>query len=147
MNKLLKQAEELLKDSKKNISLLSNIAAFIYQFVEDINWVGFYLFIDDKLYLGPFQGKIACNTINLDEGVCGYAFSQQKTINVANVDEFKGHIACDPETQSELVIPLTKNKIKIGVLDVDSKTLDRFDKTTILFLENIANIIIKYYQL
>lgn len=147
MELILKSANELFKQSTHNISLLSNASAFLNEVISDINWVGFYLYENDKLILGPFQGKVACEVISINEGVCGYSFRTNSVTNVPNVHEFEGHIACDSRTNSELVIPLYKNGTPIGVLDVDSISFNRFDDKTELLIKEISELIIKYYQL
>lgn len=147
MERLLKQANSLLKDSEQNVSLLANASAFLNDNINNVNWVGFYIYENNKLHLGPFQGKIACTPINITEGVCGSAFRNKKITNVPNVLEFKGHISCDSQTKSELVIPLIKNNIVLGVLDIDSPLLNRFDEKTTSLIVNISKIIVKYYIL
>ncbi len=145
MDNLLKQADSLFKDIDNNISLLANASAFLNEIITEINWVGFYLLVDDKLHLGPFQGKVACTPIKLTNGVCGYAFTTREITNVPNVHEFKGHIACDENSNSELVIPLIKDGVAFGVLDVDSPVFNRFDAKTTDLITNISQIIVKYY--
>ncbi len=147
MELIIQAAESLFKNSKHNITLLSNASAFINEVIDDINWVGFYLFIDDELVLGPFQGRVACEKIGVDEGVCGYAFRNNKVTNVSDVHSFDGHIACDSRTNSELVIPLSKNNTLIGVLDIDSISYNRFDPTTTKLLMKIAKLLSKYYNI
>jgi L-methionine (R)-S-oxide reductase len=124
---------------------LANSSALLMQHISDINWVGFYLYdaSAEKLYLGPFQGLPACTEIQLGRGVCGTALHQEKTLRIANVNEFPGHIACDSRSQSELVVPLILNQKKIGVLDVDSASLNRFTKEHELFFEQVAQKIIQ----
>lgn len=146
MEKIINQADALFKDIKENISLLSNASAFLNEVLENINWVGFYLLIGDKLHLGPFQGKVACTEIELNKGVCGYAFTQKDVINVPDVSKFEGHIVCDSNSKSELVVPLTKNGITFGVLDIDSPVLDRFDAKTVHMVVEIAKLIVRYYD-
>lgn len=145
MNEILKSADNLFKESKYNISLLANASAFLKEVIKEINWVGFYLFKDNKLILGPFQGKVACEEINIGEGVCGYSFKSKTITNVENVHNFQGHIACDLATNSELVIPLFKGLHPIGVLDIDSELFNRFDENTIELIKRIADLIVKYY--
>lgn len=122
------QVDALLEDEHDLVANLANSAALLYQELPDINWVGYYLYdkTDQQLNLGPFQGKVACMHIELGSGVCGSAFASQKIQRVANVHEFPGHIACDSASNSEIVLPLTKNGQQIGVLDIDSPLLDRF---------------------
>lgn len=110
------------------IANLANASALLNDALTDINWVGFYLIENDKLILGPFQGKPACIEIEIGKGVCGTAVSQDAVMLVKNVHEFPGHIACDSASNSEIVIPLHVNGKVIGVLDIDSPTLSRFDE-------------------
>lgn len=107
---------------------LANASALIYQALTDINWAGFYLMQDGKLVLGPFQGKPACVEIQVGSGVCGTAVQQDEIMLVENVHEFPGHIACDSASNSEIVIPMHKGEEIVGVLDIDSPVLARFDK-------------------
>ena len=111
--------------------------------LSDVNWAGFYLLKDGELVLGPFQGKPACVRIALGKGVCGTAAQRRESIVVPNVHEFPGHIACDSASNSELVVPLIRNGMLLGVLDVDSPVLARFDADDRLGLEEIALILIK----
>lgn len=127
---------------------LANTSALLMERVPDINWVGFYLLEnshDTTLWLGPFQGKPACTTIGFGKGVCGKAFLEGKTIRVNNVNDFIGHIVCDAKSQSELVVPLIKNNKKIGVLDIDSASLNRFTADDELFFEQIAAALLEKY--
>jgi len=125
---LSQQLDALLYEETNSIANLSNAAALIFQTMKDLNWAGFYLFNPetDELDLGPFQGKVACMHIKNGNGVCGTAFKTQSVQRVANVHEFPGHIACDSDSNAELVIPLFKDTKPIGVLDIDSPTLARF---------------------
>lgn len=107
---------------------LANASALLYQALTDINWAGFYLMQDGKLVLGPFQGKPACVEIQVGSGVCGTAVQQDEIMLVENVHEFPGHIACDSASNSEIVIPMHKGEEIVGVLDIDSPVLARFDK-------------------
>jgi len=124
--RLLQQAEGLLSVSSNRISNAANLSALLYQELTDISWVGFYFLDGETLMLGPFQGKPACVSIELGKGVCGTAAVSGKTIRVADVETFDGHIACDAAARSEIVVPLFKRGELIGVLDVDSTFLDRF---------------------
>ena len=140
---LIKQIKELMKDEKRPISILANISAILNEALEDINWVGFYLYDeeDEELYLGPFQGKVACMYIPMNKGVCGTAAHQHKTQRVPDVHKFPGHIACDGASNSEIVIPLMVCGQIYGVLDIDSPIFDRFDETDQIYLEKIGHII------
>jgi len=121
---------------------LSQASALLFDVLPDVNWVGFYLYKDQELVLGPFQGKPACMRIKIGRGVCGTSAEQKQTIVVADVDKFPGHIACDSASRSEVVIPLEKNGQLIGVLDVDSPKLARFDQQDALGLRLLADVIL-----
>jgi len=125
---LLEQAEGLLSVSSNRISNAANLSALLYQELTGISWVGFYFLDEDKLLLGPFQGKPACVSIDMGKGVCGSAAASAKTIRVADVEAFEGHIACDAAARSEIVVPLFKADKLIGVLDVDSESVNRFSE-------------------
>lgn len=127
----------------KPISNLANLSAFIYESLDYVNWAGFYLFDGEELYLGPFQGKPACTNIKYGKGVCGTSALKRETLVVDNVHEFDGHIACDSESESEIVVPIIlKNGELFGVLDIDSPVLSRFDKNLKLALEEIVNLLV-----
>ena len=128
MNLLSKQLEYLIEDDKYEVTILSNMSSFIYHSLEDVSWAGFYLFKDKQLILGPFQGKVACTVIPLGKGVCGTSALNQETLVVENVHEFKGHIACDSASNSEIVVPIIIQDTLYGVLDLDSTSFDRFEK-------------------
>ena len=134
----------LVADKQLPISLYANLSALLKQTLSDVSWVGFYLFNGTALYLGPFQGKVACVDITLDRGVCGFAARTKKTVIVPDVHKFPGHIACDEGSNSEIVIPLMKNNQLIGVLDIDSYTFARFDKVDQTYLEKFVQSIVKY---
>ena len=131
----------LLNKNDNRLSNLSNFTAVLRQTFDKINWVGFYLFDGKKLYLGPFQGKVACTQIELGKGVCGSAASSLRTIIVPDVNKFPGHIVCDSDSKSEIVIPLIKNDKLLGVLDIDSASLNEFDETDKKYLEYICNFL------
>lgn len=143
-NTLNKMADSLLEGIQFNITLLSNAAAFLWQEMEEINWAGFYLARGEKLILGPFQGKPACTVIEKGKGVCGTAFLKNKTQLVENVHEFPGHIACDSASNSEIVIPVHREKHFYGVLDMDSPNFSRFSKEDQEGLEEFVKILEKY---
>ncbi|MED4453202.1 GAF domain-containing protein [Metabacillus fastidiosus] len=140
----IKQLKALLDGIEDRIANLANTAAFLNHFLDDINWVGFYLFKDNQLILGPFQGLPACVEIPLNKGVCGTAAANKETLRIANVHEFPGHIACDAASNSEIVIPIVKEKQLIGVLDIDSPVFDRFDKMDEENLEKIVQLLTLY---
>lgn len=126
---LAEQLKALAEDEPSYIPVLSNASALINQNLDDLNWAGFYLIDNDSLLLGPFQGKVACIRIKLGRGVCGTAVHNDETIVVPNVHEFPGHIACDSASNSEIVVPIHKNGKIVGVLDIDSPSLNRFSQT------------------
>ena len=138
---LIMQFEGLMSDQKYLITLLSNASALLMDNLDDLNWSGFYLYRDDRLILGPFQGKVACEIIEMGKGVCGTSAIKDETVLVRNVHEFPGHIACDSASNSEIVIPLHVRNRLFGVLDIDSPKLERFDETDKENLEIIARII------
>jgi L-methionine (R)-S-oxide reductase len=117
---------------------ISNTSAFLFNEMKDINWVGFYLLENNKLVLGPFQGRPACTDIELGKGVCGTAAKELKTMLVPDVHEFPGHIACDERSRSEIVVPILKNGTLWGVLDLDSPLVGRFDSDDQKFLEEVV---------
>ncbi|MDX9807913.1 MAG: GAF domain-containing protein [Acholeplasma sp.] len=147
MELLLQSAEALLKETKNNVSLLSNASAFIKAYVPDLNWAGFYLYEQNKLILGPFQGLPACVEIDLGKGVCGTSYAKKEVLNVPDVHDFDGHIACDSNSNSELVIPLFKHGKGIGVMDIDSPVFNRFDSDLQCFFEKLSEIIIDLYEI
>ena len=121
------QIESLLSNERDFIANAANFSSLIYHTLPDLSWTGFYIYKDGELVLGPFQGKPACVRIEIGKGVCGKAAEIQKTVVVENVHEFPGHIACDPQSNSEIVIPIIHENDLIGVLDLDSPVLGRFD--------------------
>ena len=131
----------LVEDRQLPISLYANLSALLKQTLSDVSWVGFYLFNGTALYLGPFQGKVACVDIPLDRGVCGLAARSKKTVIVPDVHQFPGHIACDEGSKSEIVIPIIKNNQLIGVLDIDSYSLSRFDSLDQTYLEKLTEVL------
>lgn len=130
-------------DIEDKLSYLCNVSALLKESFLDTNWVGFYLYKNGKLHLGPFQGKVACTLIPLDKGVCGASFSRKMLLNVADVHRFEGHIACDSDSCSEIVVPLIYENKCIGVLDIDSTSYGRFNYNDEEVLEKIAKIIAK----
>lgn len=127
------------------ISNLSNISAIIKECIGDTNWTGFYLYKEGELKLGPFQGKPACNKIAIGKGVCGTSFKENKTIIVPDVHAFEGHIPCDSNTNSEIVVPLIKDEKLLGVIDLDSEKINRFSELEKFYLEKVRDEIIKKY--
>lgn len=134
---LLPQIKSLIDGETDLIANLANIAAALKS-TFNFFWVGFYLVKDDELVLGPFQGPVACTRIKKGRGVCGTAWQEAKTLVVPDVDLFPGHIACSSLSRSEIVVPIVRNGVVVGVLDVDSDQLATFDDTDKLFLEEIT---------
>ena len=132
---------QLPKESDK-LANLCNTMAFIKE-LPDVSWAGVYLEKDGELVLGPFQGKAACNRIKIGCGVCGTAFEEGRTLVVPDVEKFPGHIACDSLSKSEIVVPIICNDKKIGVLDLDSYSLNRFNETDKEKLEEIVRLLIE----
>ncbi len=122
------QLHALLDEEPDALAAAANFVGLLYNAMPDINWLGIYVLRGDELVLGPFQGKPACVHIQLDEGVCGAAASSLQTQRVADVQAFPGHIVCDPDSRSELVVPLIAHERLIGVLDIDSPTTRRFSE-------------------
>ncbi|KKI91663.1 hypothetical protein WQ54_13645 [Bacillus sp. SA1-12] len=141
---LIKQLKALLEGEDDLIANLSNASALLNQFLEDINWVGFYLLKEGQLVLGPFQGLPACVRIPLGRGVCGTAAANKKTERVADVHQFPGHIACDAASNSEIVVPLIRDNELIGVLDIDSPNKNRFDEVDEASLEEFVKTLVTY---
>ena len=135
--KMILNYVETLK-AKHNITILSNASAYLNEYIEEINWVGFYLNIDGLLILGPFQGKVACQEIAFGKGVVGTCATKKEAIIVDNVLEFKGHIACDPNSRSEVVIPVFKGDFLYGILDIDSAKFNRFSEKDVEILKEFV---------
>lgn len=145
-NLVVKQLTALIEDEDNMIANLSNASALLNQFLERINWVGFYLWDEEKneLVLGPFQGLPACVRIPFGKGVCGTAAEKRETLVVPDVNQFPGHIACDANSQSEIVIPMIKNDQLIGVLDIDSPEVNRFDEIDKKKLEDFVAALVNH---
>lgn len=137
---MAQQAEGLLSVSTDQISNAANLSALLFQELPDVSWVGFYFLNDEKLLLGPFQGKPACVSIEVGKGVCGTAARNGETLRVADVDAFDGHIACDPQARSEIVVPLFKCGELLGVLDIDSTSHARFSEEDEAGLKVLAQV-------
>lgn len=140
---LVKQIKNLLNKEDNLITNLSNFTAALKQTFSKISWVGFYLFDGEKLYLGPFQGKVACTEIKIGSGVCGTSAQKRETLIVPDVDKFPGHIACDVESKSEIVVPIIKDNKLLGVLDLDSADYNSFDETDKKYLTQLVNYLSK----
>lgn len=140
---LIGQLSSLLEGECDPIANLANASALLNQFLTEVNWVGFYLLKEDELVLGPFQGLPACVRIPIGRGVCGTAALKKRTVRVADVHLFPGHIACDAASQSEIVIPILKGDQLLGVLDIDSPVKNRFDETDQAYLEQFVRALVK----
>jgi GAF domain-containing protein len=137
-----RELESLIAGEPDYIANLANASSLLYHSLPDLNWAGFYLLKDGGLIVGPFQGKPACVRIAMGKGVCGTAAQQRSTVIVPNVHEFAGHIACDSASNSEIVVPMIRGNELLGVLDIDSPKLDRFDEQDQAGLEKIVNILL-----
>ncbi|HET6603332.1 MAG TPA: GAF domain-containing protein [Xanthomonadaceae bacterium] len=134
------QARALLAGEPDRTANAANLAALVYHALPALNWVGFYFFDGRELVVGPFQGRPACVRIALGRGVCGTAAQTRTTQAVADVDAFPGHIPCDSASRSELVVPLVHGDALVGVFDIDSPQLDRFDADDRAGLEALAAV-------
>ncbi len=139
---LNRQIAAILDGERDWICNLANTSALLMQALPDLNWAGFYLLKGDELVLGPFQGKIACMRIKVGQGVCGTAAAKRESVVVRNVHDFPGHIACDSASNSEVVIPLLHHGKLLGVLDLDSPSLNRFDEADARGLERTVEILL-----
>ncbi|MCJ0977487.1 GAF domain-containing protein [Rhodococcus sp. ARC_M12] len=139
---LTEQARGLVYEESNLIANAANLSALVYHALPEVNWVGFYLFDGTELVVGPFQGQPACVRIALDKGVCGAAAATRETQRVADVHAFPGHIACDADTRSEVVVPLYQGETLIGVFDLDSPVPDRFDADDQAGLEAVAAVFV-----
>jgi GAF domain-containing protein len=137
------QLRSLLEGERDFIANAANFSSLLYHSLPDLNWTGLYLHRDGELVLGPFQGQPACVRIAMGKGVCGTAAEQRQTILVDNVHEFPGHIACDSASNSEIVVPLIAHDELLGVLDLDSPSLARFDDEDARGLNELAEIFIQ----
>ncbi len=137
---LLEQVRNIIDKDLPLVSNLSNVSAIINQ-LDDLNWCGFYLVEGDSLYIGPFQGDVACTIISKGKGVCGTAFEKKTTIIVDDVNKFPGHIACSSLSKSEIVVPIIKDNNVKAVLDIDAPVYNRFNKQDQFYLEQIANLL------
>jgi L-methionine (R)-S-oxide reductase len=124
---LQRELAALIEGERDWIANLANSASLLFNSLPDVNWAGYYLLREGELVVGPFQGKPACVRIALGRGVCGTAAAERKTQVVRDVHEFPGHIACDAASNSEIVVPMVREGTLLGVLDVDSPSLARFD--------------------
>lgn len=140
---MIAQLRALLEDEHDLIANMANTSALLNQHLSQINWVGFYLYKNGELILGPFQGKVACVHIPLDKGVCGKSARTREVLRIDDVHAFSGHIACDCASRSEIVIPLIKKDTLIGVLDIDSPILSRFSEEDEFYLKQAAELLVQ----
>ena len=140
---LLLQLSSLMADERDFVANAANLSSLLYHSMPDLNWAGFYFYKDDELVLGPFQGQPACVRIAIGKGVCGTAAQRRQTIIVANVHDFPGHIACDSASNSEIVVPIIKGDRLIGVLDLDSPSLGRFDEEDAQGLNELVEVFVE----
>jgi L-methionine (R)-S-oxide reductase len=141
---LAAQARALMSDEQDRIANAANFSSLVFHSLPDLNWVGFYFYDGQELVVGPFQGKPACVRIALGKGVCGTAAQTRKTQVVYDVHQFAGHIACDSASQSEIVVPLiTQDGSLIGVWDVDSPMIGRFDEADARGMEALCKVFVE----
>ena len=140
---ILNMARNLTENERDFIANCANLSSLIFNNIEDLNWAGFYLLKGNKLILGPFQGQTATTSIEIGKGVCGAAARDRSTYLIPDVHKFPGHIACDLASNSEIVIPLIKDRRLIGVLDIDSPKLDRFTNEDQINLEKVVEILLE----
>lgn len=140
---LLADFSAIIQGERDFIANAANCAAVLYHSLPDLNWAGFYFLKGTDLVLGPFQGKPACIRIGPGRGVCGAAFLQQRTLVVPDVHQFPGHIACDEASNSEIVVPLLADGRPIGVLDLDSPVIARFNENDVAGLEAIVKLLLQ----
>ena len=140
---LAEQAEALLAGEGDLVANAANLSSLIFHTLPELNWAGFYFMRDGELVVGPFQGKPACVRIAVGHGVCGTAAQERRTIVVPDVHEFPGHIACDPASRSEIVVPVIRDGELLGVLDLDSPVRERFDVDDAAGLEAVVRIFIE----
>jgi len=137
---LIRQAQALLAGQRDRIANAANLSSLLFHQLDDVNWAGFYFLHGDELIVGPFQGKPACVSIPLGSGVCGTAAASREAQLVPDVHAFDGHIACDANSRSEIVVPLILYGEVLGVLDLDSPTTGRFDESDLSLLIEIAQV-------
>ncbi|NCB71497.1 MAG: GAF domain-containing protein [Clostridia bacterium] len=140
---LYQMAEGLFYDERDMLANMGNLSSLLYFNLSNINWAGFYLYKNDELVLGPFNGKVACTRIAMGRGVCGTAAAENITQIVEDVHQFPGHIACDSASNSEIVIPLFKDEKLLGVLDIDSFEKATFDTEDEKGLKKILELFIE----
>jgi L-methionine (R)-S-oxide reductase len=138
---LVQAADALTAGEPDGIANMANVSALLWEYLPDVNWTGFYRMVDGELVLGPFQGKAACIRIALGEGVCGAAAASGETQLVGDVHAFPGHIACDANSASELVVPVKRDGQTVAVIDLDSPSLMRFDADDAAGIEALASLL------
>lgn len=141
-SELLPQLASLAADENDIVALLANLSAALKSAFSCYSWIGFYILKGNELVVGPFQGKVACSRIRIGSGVCGTAAKEKRSVIVPDVSLFPGHIACDPDSKSEIVIPILQDGKVFGVLDADSKEIGSFDSVDQSNLERIVELII-----
>ncbi len=144
-SELLPQIKSLIEGETDLIANLANVTSALKQAFETFSWVGFYLMKEGELVLGPFQGKLACTRIKIGSGVCGTSALKKETIIVPDVEKFPGHIYCDPDSKSEIVVPIIKDGEVLGVLDIDSYRLNNFDEVDKIYLEKLVGLLISKF--
>ena len=138
---LVQSADALTAGEQDATANMANVAALLWEYLPDVNWTGFYRIVGDELVLGPFQGKAACIRIALGEGVCGAAAASGETQLIGDVHAFPGHIACDANSASELVVPVKRGGQVVAVIDLDSPSLMRFDSDDAAGIEALAELL------
>lgn len=138
---LLPQVKALLNSETDTIANMANVSAVLKEAFHFL-WVGFYIVKKDELVLGPFQGKVACTRIKYSKGVCGTAWKEERVVIVPDVNTFAGHIACDADSRSEIVVPIYQNNKLVAILDVDSEKENNFTETDAKYLEQIVQLIL-----
>jgi L-methionine (R)-S-oxide reductase len=141
-DRIHKQLETLVMVTENRVARMSTIAALLHHKMKSFSWTGFYLLSDGDLIVGPYQGPLACQLLKKNRGVCWKGINEAKTIIVPDVTRFRGHIACDPRSKSEIVVPIRDRQNRsMGVLDVDSEIIGNFDETDATYLEKIAKLV------
>ncbi|WP_222548087.1 GAF domain-containing protein [Asaia lannensis] len=140
---ILSSIEGLVAAESDPIANMANIAAVLFEALPRINWAGFYLMRGNELVLGPFQGRVACTRIAIGRGVCGTAAAERKTQRIDDVHSFPGHIACDAASASEIVVPLIRDGVVLGVLDIDSPETARFGDEEQTMLEQVVALLLR----
>ena len=142
-SEIVAQADALIDGESDRIANVANVTSLVYHALPEVNWVGVYLYDGTELVVGPFQGRPACVRIPIGRGVCGTAAASRETQRVADVHAFEGHIACDPVSRSEVVVPLAADGNLLGVFDLDSPQPNRFDESDQRGLEAVAEVLVR----